>query len=51
MPASSRLTAFDNQLAAKTNNGQIPELEAMELADASAAIRTVIDALITAAGD
>ena len=48
--ALDKLTAFDNQLAAKTNNGQISEPEATDLADDSAAIRAIIDALIAAVG-
>ena len=48
--ALDKLTAFDNQLAAKIGNGQVPEPEATILEDASAAIRAIIDDLIFATG-
>jgi hypothetical protein len=48
--ALDKLDAFDNQLAAKIGNGQIEDPEAMELEDASADIRAIIDDLIFYAG-
>jgi len=48
--ALDKLTAFDNQLAAKTGNGQILDPEAFDIAAASAEVRSIIDNLITAAG-
>jgi len=45
--ALNKLDSFDNQVAAKINNGQIVEPEASQLLDASAAIRQIINDLIT----
>ena len=44
--ALAKLDAFDNQLAAKINNGQIVNPEASELVQLTAAIRVIINALI-----
>ena len=48
--ALDQLTDFDSQLAEKTANGQIDELDAAELGAASTAIRVIIDELIAATG-
>ena len=48
--ALETLNAFDNQLAAKINNGQIVEPQASQLLGASAAMHTAINALIANAG-
>ena len=48
--ALAKLTAFDNQLAAKIGNGQIPAAEGSELGDLSAEIRSIIELLIAAVG-
>lgn len=48
--ALDKLTAFDNQLAAKIANGQITDPEETELQDSSAVIRSTINNLISAAG-
>ena len=50
--ALAKVTAFDNQLAAKIDNGQIPEMtEGMDLDELSAEVRSIIEDLIIAVGD
>lgn len=44
--ALGMLDTFDAQLAAKTNNGQLTDPLATDLADASAQVRAAIQALI-----
>lgn len=46
--ALDKLTSFDNQLAAKIGNGQIPAVEGDELIALSAEIRAIIESLINA---
>lgn len=46
--ALDKLTAFDNQLAVKFDNGQVPEPDASEMADESATIRAIIGELLSA---
>ncbi len=48
--AIDKLAAFDNQLSAKAGNGQITAAEAEELAQKSAEIRALIEALLSAVG-
>ncbi len=48
--AIDKLAAFDNQLSAKAGNGQILASEADELAQKSAEIRVLIEALLSAVG-
>jgi hypothetical protein len=48
--ALSKLSAFDNQVAAKIGNGKIVEPDATWIPDASAEIRATIDNLKVAAG-